>query len=249
MSWAFDGGADAYAVCSPGAVPQSGTAISVWWMIRPTGSEIGVYVGLAGATNVIGLLAFANEVFTVNDGDGGPSLIPNEWQVIGYDDQSGGTVRWHHCTDLDGTPTWAHSDGTAGGSRSGVVDALRLGIGPDGNPFRMRGNIAAGAVANSRLGDAGFEALGVTDMATWVAAAVDAWQFNVAVGSTALVDLTEGGADQTSLVGTPTLDEVTEPPNWTYYDPSWPYNVMFEGAMTPATPMARFGGNWVEIGA
>lgn len=220
MSWEFSGAADTYAVCNPGAVPQDGAPISVWWMIRPSAIDFfGVYTGLTGATNVVGLLVFSGETFTVNDGTGGPTLLDDEWQIIGYDDNNaaGGTVRWHHCTDLDGTPTWAHSDGATSGDRNGTVDTLRLGIGPDGNPFRMKGHIAAGAIASGRLGDAGFEALGVTDMADWVAAADVAWQFNVAPGATSLTDLTGGTANQTSLTGTPTLDTVQEPPNWVYY--------------------------------
>lgn len=218
MSWSFPSGADTYASVGVGALPQNGAAISVWWMIRPTNGDNGMFRGLEAAANRIGMLSFANQTFTANDGTGGPTLLLNQWQVIGFDDVGGGTVRWHHCTDLTGTPTWAHSNGTAGGDRSGVIDDLRLGQGPDA--FRMRGHIAAGAIANSRLGDAGFVALGVTSMATWRSAAVCAWQFNVAVSGTALIDLTGGTANQTSLTGTPTLDTGQEPPNWTYYAPA-----------------------------
>jgi len=220
LSWLFPN-ADTYAeVGAVGALPQNGDPISVWWMIRPSiATDFGTYVGLEAGANRIGLLAVVSKYFTVNDGTGGPVPVVDEWQVIGYDDQGGGTVRWHHCTDPTGT-TWAHSDGTAGGDRAGVVDVLRLGIGPDG--FRMRGHIAAGCAAAGRLGDAGFEALGVTSMAAWVAAADLAWQFNVAVGSTALTDLTGGGANQTSLTGTPTLDTGQEPPGWTYYPTTTP---------------------------
>lgn len=218
MSWSYLN-ADTYAaISSVGALPQNGAPISVWWMIRPAvSSDFGVYVGLESGSDRLGILSVIGKYFTTGDGAGGPTPVVSEWQIIGYDDNNGGggTVRWHHCTDLDGTPTWAHSDGTAGGDRSGVVDVLRLGIAPGG--FRMRGHIAAGAIAAGRLGDAGFEALGVTDMATWVAAADLAWQMNVSVGSTALADLTGGGADQTSLTGTPTLDNAEEPPNWTYF--------------------------------
>jgi len=216
LSWSFPN-ADTYAVCDVGALPQNGAPISVWWMIRPSvASDFGVFVGLDSSSR-IGILSVVSKYFTTSDGTGGPTPVVGEWQVIGYDDNNagGGTVRWHHCTDLAGTPTWAHSDGTSGGDRSDVVTALRLGISDGG--FRMRGHIAGGAITAGRLGDAGFEALGVTDMATWVAAADLAWQCNVAVGSTALTDLTGGTANQTSLTGTPTLDGAVEPPNWTYY--------------------------------
>ncbi len=218
MSWLFPD-ADTYAVVSPGALPQNGAPISVWWLIRPTvASFFGVYLGLEGGSDRLGINSVVGLYFTAADGTGGPAPVLNEWQVIGYDDDNagGGTVRWHICTNLSTTPTWSHSNGTSGGDRSGLVDALRIGTGP--GAFRMRGNIAAGAITAGRLGDAGFEALGVTSMATWVAAADLAWQCNVTPTATSLVDLTGGTANQTSLVGTPTLDTGQEPPNWTYFD-------------------------------
>lgn len=231
MSWSFPN-SDTYAECGVGALPQNGSPLSVCWLIRPSvGDFLGVYLGIDPGDR-IGLNAVVGSYFTSSDGTGGPSPVAGAWQIIGYDDDNshGGTVRWHLC-NLDGTRTWAHRDGTSGGNRSGVVTALRLGIGPGG--FRMRGNVAAGFLAAGRLGDAGFEALSLVDMADWVSKADLAWQCNVPVGATALVDLTGGGADQTSLVGTPTLDTGVEPPGWSYFTGST--EATLDAAAAPAT--------------
>lgn len=219
MSWSFNGGVETYASFNTvDGLPQNGAPISIWSMARFSGTAGGLFLGREAGSTRIGDLVFGSQLFAAADGSA--FTVPsNEWVVIGYDDNNAaaGTIRFHLCTDLAGTPTWQHADGGSGGDRSGVVDELRIG---DFEAVHMGGHIAATCVASGRLGDAGFEALGTTSMASWVAASVIAYQMNVAVSSTALVNLKGTGADQSGLVGTPTLDNGQEPPNWTYYSPS-----------------------------
>ena len=219
MSWSYpNDGFDHYAITGIGAAPVAGAPVTVLMMVKPTSADNGFMVASASGTDCYGILATSGgKLFAVNDfSGGGPTLVLNEWQIIGFDDNNAGsgTLRWHHCTGLATTPSWAHQDGPSSGNRSGTPTTFRLGLGAAA--FRMRGLIAAAIVVAGRLGDAGVEALGVTTMAAWVAAADAAWQMNVAVGATALEDLTGGTADQSSLVGSPTLSG-DDPPNWTYF--------------------------------
>lgn len=246
MSWQFSNAADTAVVLDIGDLPQNGSPISMWILVRRNGTaDMGLIEGTEVGADRVGMLVFSDEIFCANSGPGLAGVTANEWVIIGYDDNNAGagTVRYHLCTDLDGTPTWTHGDGPSAGDRSGVVDDLRIGHAFD---LRSHGHIAAAAIADTRLGDAGFEALSLTSMGDWVGMAVAAWQFNVAVGSTAIVDLTGGGADQTSLVGTPVLDTGQEPPGWSYYTPSAsPDQIRLGGAWVGVAPKFRGPAGWV----
>ncbi len=194
------------------AAAIDGGPISVIALIKPTGALGGIIIGLNGATDVWAVV-WDNPTQTAyvrNDFTGGPTLVNDEWQIIGYDKDTGtGTVRWHHYPFESGS--WSHTDGASVADGTGPIDSIRIGLAFN----RTVGLVAAAAVWGSRLGDAGFEAAGATALADWMALSpAAAWRLNQAATTTPVVDLTGGGADETAV--TLTAVSADDPPGWSY---------------------------------
>jgi hypothetical protein len=220
MSLSFPGDGFEHSLSGPrGGAPANAGNFTVSLLIRCTGSTIGVIEGLASGSRNWTVHSDTGKWYTTNDFTAGfGSTNNNNWLHIGWSKASGSAaVRWHQAVH-NGTSwgAYTHGNGATEGDGS-TIDTITLGLAFQ----RMAANFAACALYGSALSDGAFEALGTSSMATWMAAAPGAaWQGNASAVS-GILDLTGGGADLTTLVGTaPTLDTVNEPPGWTYYSPA-----------------------------
>lgn len=116
------------------------------------------------------------------------------------------------------TASWQHSPGHAAladGEAPGLSGTIRFGIGQFGG--RLHARIAAGAYWSNLVkwsadaaGDAAIAAAGLeTAYQNWIDNTPSgAWKFNQAATTTAVVDDTGNGADETSLTGTTVVDDL-----------------------------------------
>lgn len=172
----------------------NGSAVSIWG-INPYSGDGHVYFG----TNV---------GFTATD-----TWTTGIWYLTGLTKASGSsTVRCH--TYRYDTTTWTHTNyGNVSNGTNGSATELRTGwtSGAD----RLDGKMAACAVWTSVLTDLQIESL-TARMSDWLALS-PAWavQFNQTNVAQNVLDLTNGGGNQSSLSGTSVSAD--EPSPWAYY--------------------------------
>jgi hypothetical protein len=173
--------------------------------------------GYATSAAVSATFITGGKVFSNNDfgsGLAGPT-DKTVWYVVAATKTSGTVAYTYLIAPLGG----AWTTGTSGTSNDGSgVNNLVFGKGLLG---AAKFEIAACAMWSTPLSSAAIQALGTTNMNTWMAASPNAaWQFNQASTATAVVDLTGHGADQTAISGT---SVVTDPVGWTYYSATTPF--------------------------
>jgi hypothetical protein len=134
------------------------------------------------------------------------------WRLDGFTVSSGATnVRWHSLNKT--TPTgWTHAD--KGAISVASTDAVKLWIAKFNNTQAMRGRFAALAVWSSPLSDGAIESC-ENDFYVWMKLSpAAAWLFNQESTSLPILDLTGGGANQVSVVGSSVSTD--EPPHFNY---------------------------------
>lgn len=133
------------------------------------------------------------------------------WLLTAYTKAAGSSAVRSHQLDL-GTGAWSHAaEGTIGDAAAAVatVEVGRFNAGEV-----LDGDIAALAFFDVEMDDATVEATLGSAAADWLAAGPLAmWMFDQASTSDPVLDLTGGGADQTSVSGTAVLTG-DDPPNF-----------------------------------
>jgi hypothetical protein len=123
-----------------------------------------------------------------------------DWCLVAITKASGNSTPRFHRYVFD-TDTWTHQDGS--GTRSDDSEVLdHIAIGQADQSFGFIGRLAVAGAWQSPLSDLTLE--GLTDeLSAWVTASPDAlWPLNQASVTTAVQDITGGGADQVARVGT-----------------------------------------------
>ncbi|GAA2327523.1 hypothetical protein [Dactylosporangium salmoneum] len=194
-----------------GAAGLGSGAHTILAYINVAGSGTGVIQLRAGTTPVRSLLSDSGKFFADGDFTGGPTSETGVWAIVGYSKAAGSaTIRWHYWSPTTGT--WAHSNGSVLGDPGAAIDNIWLG------KAYNRGNFTGAAIGvwAAALTDMQVEAAGHTALQDWYDLNPAAlWAFNQAADTDLVLDLTGGGADQTSIVNTsPAVG--TDPPGWSY---------------------------------
>lgn len=155
----------------------------------------------------------------------------------------------------DTTQGWAHADGHAAiadGTAPGVDGTIRFAIGQ----FTGRGHFRIGAAAawpnevkwaTDVTGDLAIENAGLhTAYQNWIDATPGAaWRFNQSSTSTAVVDDTGNGADQTAITGTTVVDD----PAFDFFDFSLGGGPVTGAAVLSASGTLTAAGQGTSSGA
>lgn len=148
------------------------------------------------------------ELFIYADGDEayGSAVVAGTWLLVAVSKTSGNAVPRTHVFRYD-TETWTHDDADAAiGDISQQVQTVAVGAWERTND-NWDGRIAAAAVWDTALSDGALE--GLTErFADWLSLSPSAaWLF----GDDPVVDVTEGGADQTSAANATVVIDKTLP--------------------------------------
>lgn len=175
----------------------------------------GVIQGTASGTRVWSMLLDTFTPFGNSDfGNGGPDVSGDTWTVVAMSKGSGPEpYRWHVAPQATGV--WTHQDDTSNvADGSGGTDQIQFGVAENTGGIV----IAALACYSGELSDVEIEALGVTSMNDWLDGdPLAAWQLNQEATTDDVLDLTDGGADQTAITGTTVADD---PDGWAYFSPA-----------------------------
>lgn len=149
------------------------------------------------------------------------------------------------------TATWTHQNGVAsldGWTVPGASGSIRFTYQTE--PDNLDGSIAARAAWSNILpwsadttGDTALEAAGLqAALKNWFIASPTAlWIFNQESVATPVTDLTGGGADQTSIIGTSVVT-TDDPPGFSFTLPRWR-----RGDGVILRPFVKTGGGLVEL--
>jgi hypothetical protein len=150
------------------------------------------------------MTALDNDLLLVSGGIGVESSVnwvsADDWCLVAITKAAGdSTPRFHHF-EYD-TTTWTHQDGPSTREDDGIT-ILHIAIGQTDQDFGFIGRMAVVGAWESELSDGALEAL-TDELSAWVSATPDAlWPLNQTSVSTAVTDITGGGADQSARVGT-----------------------------------------------
>lgn len=221
----FDG-VDDLIVCSPGAVGAlangSHTLVSIAKKTTVSGPD-GILS--AQATTNVNLASLVDTgggnlaYYNANDGTGVyEDLQATTWYIMAVTKPTGTVVPRVHLKVL-GSGTWAHDDcPIALANIVTTCDRIEHGaFSTFGFENYADVRIAASAIYNTALSDANIESIQTTPSTQKLLdlGAVALWDFNQASTGTAVADLTPGGSNQTSIVGT-TVVTGDDPPGWTF---------------------------------
>jgi hypothetical protein len=179
-------------------------AFTVAILMKTESDDRGIFAGWSdtvGGTDVGGYFITGGELYGRSDFSSGygTDLGDEVWRWLVVSKPAGSAhLRWH-VADL-ATLTWSHGESTGAGNHGNQATAAAFSIGFYQYGFgHTSSHFAAGAVWKSELNDAAVEAA-CTGLAQDLAAALpDAgWLAPEADAGTALVDFTEGGADETA---------------------------------------------------
>lgn len=215
MARSFDpaGGADSITFATPASIPpdQGPITIAVLAQAADTVAWTGWMVrGYKAGTPILGFLTSNNagaKLFAENDFGAGVAGRSTAWRWYVMTKASGNVAPRIHVGDPTGTPSWAHTDNTAGVlDGTGPIDTLVVG-GTGGGSNGWRGPIMVAAMADAVWTDAQIEArctMAALDLFTAVNAATKKWmvRLNQASTATTVTDDTGGGGDQTAISGT-----------------------------------------------
>ena len=165
------------------------------------------------------------------------------WMLLAVSKPSGANVARFHFYNFD-TDTWSHADGDNGnfGSLGADVDTITHGTWDLDDEYSEH-DLAVTGVWDSALSDGALEGL-TTSLDDWVAAGPAAlWAFNQADVGDPVLDLTEGGADQTAIVGTTVVTD-DDPPGFDFGDDTpeiavdFPIEVSFAAELSATNALA-----------
>ncbi|HET6215332.1 MAG TPA: hypothetical protein VFE14_20875 [Micromonosporaceae bacterium] len=216
--WDGSAGFDQIVVCAPGAcatLDGGPITVAVYWKPEEARSG-GLLIARAGGANQWGInyepSAGSVQYFHAPaDFTGGPIGPVGEYQIIAFGKDSGAAVvRWHLWTQATG---WMHFNGLSTGDNT-APDEIRLGWAFN----RMDGNGAVFAVWAANLADAVLDASTLpTLLSGWSALSPAAlWPCNQLAATDPIVDITGGGADQTSVIGTAPPVSADVPPGFIF---------------------------------
>ena len=212
----FDGDGGATGDCrafSAGSLAASG-ALSLAFVVKPVGAFSGfdflVNWNPDGSFNPSAGITLNGGVLTAWDGSSpdrtGPTLVTDEWWLIGYS-KATGTVTPRYHTYRYSTTTHAHGNFSGTNANWTALSTIRL-MHAAGEAFP--GNLLIGAGWDSELSDAAFEALAVGGLQAWENAAPDeGWRFD----TTGTITPFAGTSTQTDSQNE-TLDVGDAPAGW-----------------------------------
>jgi len=232
MSISFDGSGHQYVGLSAGTIGAAGTGdYTIVALMRPQNyraSPVSLWSGSLTGTDVREIILDgvggpgSGKWFGAGDFSAGFSTgIENTWYLIGQSKAAGTNVyHWHRWVynssgDISGGNAPTHADGTGTHGDGSTIAAVRLGDGANEN----WGEIAVVAVWKRVLSDADFTSLCTTTASSFMSlgtGAADAlWLCNVS-SPASIVDSTNNGANETTVVGSGITGSAADPPSYSY---------------------------------
>jgi hypothetical protein len=198
-----------------GAIDGGPITLAVLWKADSV-TDLGLIQGRNGAAaTIVAVNPFSGDglnYFTSSGFSSTSAWTSGVWYLGAWTKANGSAAVRSHTYNYN-TATWAHvNHGNVSDSAAGPITDWRVGM--TGPADRLDGKIAAAGVWSSVLGDLAIEGMTAT-LGSWLSLSPAAlWGFNQGSTATAVLDLTGGGADQTSISGTAVSAD--EPPGWSY---------------------------------
>lgn len=221
-----------------------GGPITVAWIWSPNSLHAGCLLYCSGTGQVILLNPFfdgrvyfatsgsgpATETYTASDG----------WRLLAVTKADGSSTVRGHSYDY-GDQAWTHTDySTKGDSTNGPVTTVQVGRNNGFNEY-LNADLAVVGVWGSVLTDNQLE--GLTDaLIDWVTLSPAAlWAFNQSSVASDVLDISGGGADQSSITGT---SVVSDPPGFDYAITAGAGGPHVSSSFTPADRSSTGGRVW-----
>ena len=243
MARRFTGASSEFLTFAPGAATALGNGVTTLAVLHKpaTNHRGGILRGLdSGGFTGLSLSCFDTDtMFVARSGSTGIGAYgTGSWLLDVIAIASGSATPRRHKFTVGGA--WAHANGAGAVSNSTAVPHSSFRVGRSAADEYYNGDIAAIAgFAANMSNDATVEGYGLeTNLAAWLALSpLFLWRFNQADVTTAVNDVTRGGANQTARTGT---SVVADPPGFSYYLP---------GIDPPSevTQYVRVGGSWVPL--